>query len=77
MAPLDVDGVVPVAALTAAWAVALIVTVLSRASLDSAGRGWWVGVCVAGVIVGLGALGYVVRRRRVYRAAPAGPATPT
>ena len=69
--PLDVDGVGAVAFGTAAWAVALVVALLLRDRLEAAGNGWWVWVCLAGTVLGLIGLPYLVRRRTVYRAAKA------
>ena len=69
--PLDVDGVGAVAVGTAAWAVALVDAWLLRDRLEAAGNGWWVWVCLAGTVLGLIGLPYVVRRRSVYRAAKA------
>ena len=66
--PLDVDGVGAVALGTAVWTVLAVVLCTQRSSLDAEGRGWWLGVCVAGAVLGLIGLPYVVARRRAYRA---------
>ena len=66
--PLDVDGVGAVAAGTLAWAVALIVCLLLHTSLTEAGRGWWIWVCVSGLLLGLAGLWFVRRRRAHYAA---------
>lgn len=68
--PLDVDGVNATIFGTVAWAVALLVLVIFfRNTLAAHDAGWWLWVCVAGVVLGLLGLTYVVRRRAVYRAA--------
>jgi len=69
VAPLDVDGVRAVGIGTALWAVALLVTLALRGPLEAAGNGWWVWVCVSGVVLGLMGLVYVVRRRNAIRSA--------
>ena len=76
--PLDVDGVGAIALGTGVWAVLAIVLWSQRASLEADGRGWWLGVCVAGAVLGLIALPYLVARRRAYRAsASASSASPS
>ena len=62
LTPLDHDGLLPIAVLTAAWGVAAIVLVVLRADLVESGRMWWLWTCVAGF--GLGLLGYAYSRRR-------------
>ncbi|HET7901381.1 MAG TPA: DUF2530 domain-containing protein [Candidatus Nanopelagicales bacterium] len=63
LAPVDVDGVRAVATGTVVWTVLLVLCLLLRDQLASAGRGWWTGVCLAGAL--LGAVGLVfVRWRR-------------
>ena len=49
--------------ITAAWAVALIVVAVLRASLPSGDR-WWFWTCVAGLVLGLFAQWYVPRLKR-------------
>ena len=41
------------------WLFALIATVLLRDDLHSTGRGWWVWVCVAGLVLGTLGVGYL------------------
>ena len=48
---------------TAAWAVALVVTVALREQIPASDR-WWIWTCVAGVGMGLFALWYVPRFKR-------------
>ena len=62
--PLDVDAVRTVQIGTVLWAVALVVTLLARDTLQDDGRTWWVWTCVAGVVLGLLGLVVTVRRRR-------------
>lgn len=69
--PLDVDGVGAIALGTGVWAVLAVVLWSQRASLEADGRGWWLGVCVAGAVLGLIALPYLVARRRAYRGSAA------
>jgi general stress protein CsbA len=58
------DAVLPVAIGTALWATALIVLVVLRARLEESGATWWIGVAVVGLITGLLATAFLVRRRR-------------
>lgn len=60
--PLEHDGLVPIAVLTAAWGVAATVLVVLRADLADSDRTWWLWTCVAGF--GLGLVGYALSRRR-------------
>ena len=60
--PLDHDGLVPIAVLTAAWGVAAVVLFVLRADLADNDQVWWLWTCVAGF--GLGLLGYAFCRRR-------------
>jgi hypothetical protein len=69
LAPLDVDGVGAITYGTIAWTVALVACLLAREPLASAGRTWWIWVCVAGALLGIPGLWYVRRRRAAYRAA--------
>lgn len=69
LAPLDVDGVAAVGIGTAVWAGLTLLTVLLRDRLESAGHGWWRGVCVAGLLLGLVGLAIVLTRRRRARSA--------
>lgn len=47
---------------TALWALALVVLLALRSTLDRHDAGWWIWVCVAGL--GLGAWGLRVTTRR-------------
>jgi hypothetical protein len=62
LAPLDHDGLVPIAVITAAWAVAAVVLFVMRDSLAEDDHEWWLWTCIAGF--GLGLLGYAYSRRR-------------
>lgn len=62
LSPLEHDGLVPIAMLTAAWAIAAVVLFVLRADLANTDQTWWIWTCVAGF--GLGLLGYTFSRRR-------------
>lgn len=62
LSPLQHDGLVPIAVLTAAWALAAVVLLVLRADLANTDQTWWIWTCVAGF--GLGLLGYAFSRRR-------------
>lgn len=62
LAPARVDTVRIVVAGLAAWAVALVVTLVVP-SLHTGERDWWPWTCVAGLVLGLLGLAYVVRGR--------------
>ena len=47
---------------TGIWVVLLVAAVLARGWLEDPGRGWWVWVPVAGVVIGLWGSGYIWRR---------------
>jgi hypothetical protein len=66
--PLDVDGVVAILVGTIVWGVALVACLLLRDQLAADGRGWWVGACLAGFLLGLPGLWFVRRRRAAYAA---------
>ena len=66
--PLDVDGVSALVAGTVAWAVALVVLLISGTRFDS-DNGWWLWVCLVGIGIGIVGVAYTRRRRAVYRAA--------
>lgn len=64
---VDVDGIQVVTFGTAVFAVASVVAALLHPRLASDGRGWWLGVCVSGFVLGLVGLLYCwnrVRQRR-------------
>jgi hypothetical protein len=61
--PVDADGIVVLIVGTALFAIAAVVLDLSRARLAAAGDGWWLGVAIAGVALGLLGLAYCWRLR--------------
>ena len=63
--PLEVSGVTAVTLGTAIWSVATLVMVLIRDKLEASGRGNWIAIGVAGIILGL--LGMRYTKRRVAR----------
>jgi hypothetical protein len=65
--PEQADAVLPVTVGTIAWAVALVVLLPFHSRLAAAGTGWWIWVCVTGVVLGLLGSAWVRRRRAVYR----------
>lgn len=71
IAPLDVDGVRAIAVGTVLWAVALVVALALRSQLAENDLGWWIWVCLAGMLLGLPGLWFVRRRRAAYAAARA------
>jgi hypothetical protein len=64
------------AAITGAWAVALVVLLIVRDSIPAGSR-WWLWTCVAGLVMGLFGLWYVpfLKRRRA-RAGAGQPSAP-
>jgi hypothetical protein len=62
LVPLDHDGLVPIAVITALWGIAAVVLFLMRDDLADHDQTWWLWTCVAGF--GLGLLGYAYSRRR-------------
>jgi ABC-type nickel/cobalt efflux system permease component RcnA len=52
----DADGILPVAIGTAAWAIAFVVLLLMRSSLEEHGTTWWIGAAAVGLVSGLGGL---------------------
>lgn len=78
LVPIDVDGVTAVGVGTAIWAVLVLVGLVLRSWLQENGRGWWLWVAVAGFLLGLAGLAFVIRRRNAYRsAAGASPGSAT
>lgn len=63
--PLEVSGVTAVTLGTAIWSVATLIMVLIRDKLEASGRGNWIAIGVAGIILGL--LGMRYTKRRVAR----------
>jgi Protein of unknown function (DUF2530) len=64
-APLATDDRRAVALGTAVWAVLLVLAAVQHDRLAAQGRGWWLWVCVAGVL--LGGVGLLHLRRRARR----------
>lgn len=75
MTPLDVDGLTAVSIGTVAFAVATLVSGLLLDQLQARGDGWWFGVCLSGLVLGLLGFGYCLRRRRQRLVGPAAAAT--
>lgn len=61
------DAVLPVIVGTIGWAVALIVLIVLRPHLEASDSTWWIGAAAAGLITGLLATAFLVRRRRRIR----------
>jgi len=61
--PLEANDQLVTAAISAGWAVALIVLVAVRADLPLADR-WWIWTCVTGLGLGVFGLLYVPRLKR-------------
>ncbi|MDQ0576145.1 DUF2530 domain-containing protein [Agromyces albus] len=64
-APARTDARSALAVGTAAWIVALIVSIVLQGPLDEAGLGWFTAASIAGVVAGLLGLAavFVIRRR--------------
>jgi ABC-type nickel/cobalt efflux system permease component RcnA len=62
--PLDVDGLQAASVGTAVFAVVSVVLMIFSDRLEAAGDGWWLGVSLSGVALGLIGLAYCWRRRR-------------
>jgi len=62
LAPLEVNGITAVTIGTLVWTVATLVMVLMRDQLESAGRGNWINIGIAGIILGLLGMRYTKRR---------------
>ncbi len=60
----DDDAVLPVAIGTVVWAIALVVLIVLQSRLEESGTTWWIGVAVVGLITGLLATAFLIRRRR-------------
>jgi hypothetical protein len=63
IAPLDVDGVAAIGIGTLAWLVALLLSLVLRGRLEESGDSWWIGVCLAGFLLGLPGLVFLRWRR--------------
>ena len=69
LTPLEVNGITAVTIGTLVWTVATLVMVLMRDQLESAGRGNWINIGIAGIILGLLGMRYTKRRAaRIQRA---------
>lgn len=64
VSPLDVDGVQAAMLGTAIFALAAVIMMLGYDRLVAAGDGWWLGVALSGLGLGVVGLGYTVSRRR-------------
>lgn len=79
---LDPDGVGIITLGTIAFSIAGVACWLNLAALESIGQGWWLGVCLVGVALGLVGLtvAWTRHRRRKARLAAAAeldsPSTP-
>ena len=72
--PLDIDGVQAAIIGSVLFAVATVVMAFSYPQLVAHGDGWWLGVGVSGLALGLIGLGYTLLRRRRRRRRSAHPA---
>ncbi len=61
--PLEANDQLVTAAITAGWAIALVVLLILRDQLPP-GERWWLWTCLAGVVMGLFGLWYVPRMKR-------------
>ena len=68
--PLDVDGVQAATVGTVAFAIASVIMAVGYDRLAAAGDGWWLGVAVSGLALGVISLGYTISRRRRRRRGP-------
>lgn len=65
--PLDVDGLSAGVIGTIAFAIASILTGVFYPELAQRGNGWWLGLSLAGLALGLSGVGYALIRRRLRR----------
>lgn len=61
---LDVDGVQAATLGSVIFALAAVIMVIGYDRLVAAGDGWWLGVALSGLGLGLIGLGYTLSRRR-------------
>lgn len=71
---LDPDGAGIITLGTISFGIASIVCWIDLAALDAAGQGWWLGVCLVGVTVGLVGMTITVPRHRRRKAQSAAEA---
>jgi TRAP-type C4-dicarboxylate transport system permease small subunit len=64
LSPIQVTGIVAVQLGTLAWAITLIVLLISRSWLDETGRANWIWIAVSGIILGLLGFRYTTRRAK-------------
>ena len=69
--PLDLDGVRTMQVGTAIWAIAFVLLLPFYGRLEDDGHLWWLWTCGAGIGIGLFALWYCRRRRRLLAGQPA------
>lgn len=62
LTPLEVNGITAVTVGTVIWSVATLIMVFMREQLEDAGRGNWIAIGVAGIILGLLGMRYTKRR---------------
>jgi hypothetical protein len=62
--PLDIDGVQAATVGSAMFALAAVIMALGYGRLAAAGDGWWLGVALSGLGLGLVGLAYTISRRR-------------
>lgn len=60
--PLRTDDRKAVLVGMAVWGVLLVVALARREDLRAAGNGWWLWVCIAGLLLGGAGLAYLHRR---------------
>lgn len=65
---IDVDGLKVVSLGTLMFAVGAVILALEYPGLRAAGRGWWLGVAISGLVLGLIGLAYCQNRRQRRRA---------
>lgn len=65
---LDVDGFNVTILGLIAFAVGAVVTAVFYSDLQAQGRGWWLGVCLSGFVLGLIGMAYCLYRRSRRRA---------
>jgi hypothetical protein len=63
--PLEVNGITAVTVGTVIWSAVTLILVFMRNQLEASGRGNWIAIGVAGIILGL--LGMRYTKRRVAR----------